>query len=208
VSQVVDCGPSMGRPDRDSCGILLDVTWFNAVLPVLTLIAGFLGSYQLEIRRDRRAVDRERAMRAAERREADDRDRNIFERQGLLEVHQCVRSLANAVHAMIFTPVGKATAARLDWREVEGADALRQTIMDANVRLSHTKTLLLSEPVIRSVERVGRAAHPIYMTQGSAWDDAARGKFYDAIDDVFRAIAARMKDLYGFAIEPFPPDQP
>jgi hypothetical protein len=93
----------------------------------------------------------------------------------------------------------KAEAAGLDWRESDGGHELRAAGMQANVRCSHESALLLHPPVIEAVERLTAAAYPMYWTRESGSDPHHRGEFYGAATAAGRAIATRLRELYGFA---------
>lgn len=169
---------------------------FNAVLPVVTLIIGFLGNYFLESRRDRRTERRDRAARRIAREELERQQRLAFEREGLLEMHHAVRKLTDAAHALM-SLIQRCDRDGKDWEDDAEAPAIRQCMLDANVARGHAATLLLDEPVIDAVNQLGEASFPMYMTKQSGRDPLVRERFYTAVDRTLEATAARIRSLYG-----------
>jgi hypothetical protein len=70
--------------------------------------------------------------------------------------------------------------------------------MHATVRCSHESALLLHPPVIEAVERLTAAAYPMYWTRESGKDLRHGSEFYEAATTATRAIATRIRELYGF----------
>jgi len=176
---------------------MCSVALTNTLLPVLTLIIGFLGSYLLELRREDRSARREHSIRAVERREVAEREAIAYERQVLLDARAAVHELVEAVHGLILGPVGRSAAAGLNWQDVDGADALRAAILAANVRCGHRAVAMVSRQIATAVDRVTSAAVPIYMTKDSAWEETIRVEFYAAVDQALGMTAARLAELYG-----------
>ncbi|MEV8545018.1 hypothetical protein [Streptomyces sp. NPDC051572] len=59
--------------------------------------------------------------------------------------------------------------------------------------------LLLHPAVIEAVERLMTAAYPMYWTRASGSDPSHRREFFEADRAATGAIAARLRELYGFA---------
>lgn len=168
------------------------------VLPLITLALGFVASYLLEMFRNRWTTQNTQEVRNAERRQAEHLDRVAFERDGLRAIHAAIHDLLDGVNAIAIAQA-KAEAAGLDWRESDSGQELRAAAMHANVRCSHQSALLLHPPVIEAVERPTAAAHPMYWTRESGRDPRHNSEFYDAATAATRAIATRLRELYGFA---------
>ena len=174
---------------------------FNAVLPIVTLIIGFLGNYFIESRRDRRTERRDRAARRAAQEELEKQQRFAFEREGLLEMHHAVRKLTDAAHALM-SLIQRSDRVGQDWEDDVEAPTIRQGMLDANVARGHAATLLLDESVIDAVSQLGEAAFPMYMTKQSGRDKQVRERFYAAVDRTLGAIAVRLRSLYGSSRDP------
>ena len=168
------------------------------LLPLITLVLGFVASYLLELFRNRWTTQNTQEVRNAERQQAEHLDRVTFERDGLRAMHAAIHDLLNRVNA-IAAAQAKAEAAGLDWREGDSGQQLRAAAMNANVLCSHESALLLHRLVIEAVERLTAAAHPMYSTRESGTDPGHNSDFYGAATDATRAIATRLRELYGFA---------
>jgi hypothetical protein len=68
----------------------------------------------------------------------------------------------------------------------------------ANVNCGHESALLLHPPVIDALERLTAAAYPMYWTRESGSDPDHNRDFYAAVTATNRAIATRLRELYGF----------
>jgi len=168
------------------------------LLPLITLALGFVASYLLELFRNRWTTRNTQEVRSAERRQAEHLDRVAFERDGLRAMHAAIHDLLNGVNAIAIAQA-KAEAAGLDWRESDGGQELRAAAMHANVTCSHESALLLHPRVIEAVERLTTAAYPMYWTRESGRDPRHSSDFYEAATAAARAIATRLRELYGFA---------
>lgn len=168
------------------------------LLPLITLALGFVASYLLEVFRNRWATQKTQEIRSAERQQAEHFDRVAFERDGLRAMHAAIHDLLNGVNAIAIAQT-KAETSGLDWRESDGGQELRAQAMHANVRCSHESALLLHPPVIEAVERLTAAAYPMYWTRESGTDPRHNSDFYGAATAATRAIATRLRELYGFA---------
>ena len=168
------------------------------VLPLITLALGFIASYLLELFRNRWMTQNTQEVRSAERQQAENLDRLAFERDGLRAMHAAIHDLLNAVNAIAIAQ-GKAEAAGLDWREGDSGQELRAAAMHANVRCSLQSALLLHPPVIAAVDRLTATAYPMYWTRESGMDPGHNSEFYEAVTNASRAIATRLRELYGFA---------
>jgi hypothetical protein len=140
------------------------------LLPLITLALGFVASYLLE----------------------------LFRNRWTTQNTQEVRNLLNGVNAIAIAQA-KAEAARLDWRETNSGQEPRAVAMHANARCSHESALLLHPPVIEAVERLTTAAYPMYWPRESGRDPRHNSEFYGAATAATRAIATRLRELYGFA---------
>lgn len=168
------------------------------VLPLITLALGFVASYLLELFRNRWTTQSTREVRNAERQQAERLDRVAFERDGLRAMHAAIHDLLNGVNAIAIAQA-KAEATGLDWRETGSGQELRTVAMHANVRCSHESALLLHPLVIEAVDRLTTTAHPMYWTRESGRDPGHNSDFYGAATAATRAIATRLRELYGFA---------
>lgn len=168
------------------------------VLPLVTLVLGFVASSCLELIRTRLTARNTLEVRTAERAHAEQTARVTFERDGLREMHSAVHALLAAVNAI---SVAKATsdATGSDWRDTEAGPELRTAAMHANVNCGHKAVLLLHPPVIDAVTRMTAAAQPMYTTRESGSAPARNRDFYDAVTATHQVIAARLRELYGFA---------
>jgi hypothetical protein len=174
------------------------VNGMAVLLPLITLVLGFVASYLLELFRNRWTTQNTQELRNAERQQAERLDRVTFERDGLRTMHAAIHDLLNRVNAIAVTQA-KAEAAELDWRESDNGQELRAAAMNANVVCSHESALLLHPPVIEAVERLTAAAYPMYWTRESGSDLRHRSDFYEAATAATRAIATRLRELYGFS---------
>lgn len=169
----------------------------TVVLPLVTLVLGFVASSCLELIRTRLTARNALEVRTAERSHTEQSARVTFERDGLRVMHSAVHSLLDAVNA-IAVAKAKSESSDLDWREHESGPELKAAAMHANVNCSHEAALLLHPPVIDAVERLTTAAYPMYWTRESGSDPAHNRDFYDAVTATNRAIATRLRELYGF----------
>ena len=167
------------------------------LLPLITLVLGFAASYLLELFRNRWTTQNTQEVRNAERQQAERLDRVAFERDELRAMHAAIHDLLNRVNAIAVQ--AKAEAAGVDWRESDSGQELRAAAMNANVLCSHESALLLHPPVIEAVERLTAAAYPMYWTRESGSDPRHNDDFYGAATAATRAIATRLRELYGFA---------
>jgi hypothetical protein len=158
----------------------------------------FLASYLLELFRNRWTAQSAQEARDAGRQHAGHLDRVAYERNGLRAVHAAIHDLLNGVNA-IAVAQGKAEPAGLDWREGDNGQELRAAAVNASVRCSLESALLLHPPVIDAVDHLTGVAHPMYMTRESGMDLRHNTDFYGAVTAASRAIAARLRELYGFA---------
>nr|WP_159059409.1 hypothetical protein [Streptomyces antibioticus] len=168
----------------------------DALLPVVTLVLGFVASFLLEPYRNRWTTRNVQDVRDAERRHTAHLERVAYEREGLRTVHLAMHDLLSSVNA-IGLPQAKAEAAGRDWRESEAGQELRAAAMHANARCSHESALLLHPPLIEAVDRLTTAAYPMYWTRESGSDPSHRREFFEASQVASRAIAARLRELYG-----------
>ncbi|MFI7406007.1 hypothetical protein ACIBW9_37010 [Streptomyces sp. NPDC049541] len=168
----------------------------DVLLPLVTLVLGFVASFLLELFRNRWTTQNVQDVRSAERQQAAHLERVAFEREGLRAVHIAIHDLLSRVNA-IAIPQAKAEAAGLDWRESDDGLELRAAAMHATVRCSHESALLLHRPVIEAVDRLTAAAYPMYWTRESGSDPGHRREYFDANQAATRAIAARLRELYG-----------
>jgi hypothetical protein len=167
------------------------------VLPLITLALGFAASYLLELFRNRWTTQNTQQIRTAERQQAEHVDRVAFERDGLSAMHAAIGSLLDRVNAVAIAQAKE--PAGLDWRESDSGQEPRAAAMHATVRCSHESALLLHPPVIEVVvERLTAAAYPMYWTRESGRDTRHGSEFYEAATTATRAIAARLRELYGF----------
>jgi hypothetical protein len=169
----------------------------TVLLPLITLVLGFLASFLLEAVRNRWTTRNMQEVRDAERRQAEYLERVAFEREGLRAMHTAIHDLLSRVNA-IAVAQAKAEAAGMDWRESDGGQELREAAMHANVRCSHESALLLHPPLIEAVEQLTAAAYPMYWTRESGMDAGHNREFYEAVTAASRAIADRLRELYGF----------
>ncbi|MFF7543373.1 hypothetical protein ACFZCU_07020 [Streptomyces canus] len=169
----------------------------DVLLPLVTLVFGFVASFLLEVFRNRWTTQNVQHVRNAERRQAAHLERVAFERDGLRAVHTAIHDLLSTVNA-IAIPVAKATETGLDWRESDEGRELRAAAMHAAARCSHESALLLHPPVIEAVERLTAAAYPMYWTRESGSNPSLRSEFFEANQAATRAIATRLRELYGF----------
>ncbi|WP_214412040.1 hypothetical protein [Sphaerisporangium fuscum] len=177
----------------------------TVLLPLITLVLGFVSSYLLELFRTRWTRQNTQDTRNAERQQAEHLDRVAFERDGLRAMHAAIHDLLSRVNAIAMAQA-KAEAAGLDWRESDGGQELRAAAMHANVRCSHESALLLHPPVIEAVERLTSTAYPMYWTRESGMDPSHNGEFYGAATAAGKAIATRLRELYGFPASTASPD--
>ena len=96
------------------------VRW-TAVLPVVTLVIGSLGTLFLDERRDKRALDRAKAERRAAREESVSQRREAFELAHLLAVHAALRetwvSLPSALEQGLPTRCGVRGGLQGSWTQ-------------------------------------------------------------------------------------------
>jgi hypothetical protein len=170
----------------------------DVLLPLVTLVFGFIASFLLELMRNRWTAQNVQDVRTAERQQAAQLERVVFERDGLRAVHTAIHDLLSRVNA-IAIPLAKAEAAGLDWRESDDGQELRAAAMHATARCSHESALLLHPPAIEAVERLTAAAYPMYWTRESGGDPSHRREFFEANQAATRAIATRLRQLYGLA---------
>ncbi|WP_433445051.1 hypothetical protein [Nonomuraea sp. CA-141351] len=171
----------------------------TVLLPLITLVLGFVASYLLELFRTRWTRRNTQEIRDAERQQAEHLNRVAFERDGLRAMHAAIHDLLRTVNAIALEQQ-KAEAAELDWRESDSGQELRAAAMHANVRCSHESALLLHPPVIEAVERLTAAAFPMYWTRESGTDPSHNSEFFGAVTAAGRAIATRLRELYGFPV--------
>jgi hypothetical protein len=169
----------------------------TVLLPLITLVLGFIASYLLELFRTRWTRRNTQETRDAERQQTEHLNRVAFERDGLRAMHASIHDLLSRVNAIAIAQA-KAETAELDWRESDSGQELRAAAMHANVRCSHESALLLHPPVIEAVERLTAAAYPMYWTRESGTDPSHNGEFYGAATAAGRAIATRLRELYDF----------
>ncbi|MFJ4832137.1 hypothetical protein ACIP79_19880 [Streptomyces sp. NPDC088747] len=167
----------------------------NVLLPLVTLVLGFIASFLLELARNRWTAKNVQDVRRADRQQVAHEERVAYERDGLRAVHTAIHDLLSKVNA-IAIPLKKAEAAGLDWSESDHGQELRAAAMHANARCSHESALLLHPPAIEAVERLTAAAFPMYWTRASGSDDDQRNEFFEANEAATRAIAARLRELY------------
>ncbi|MFC5220467.1 hypothetical protein [Streptomyces coerulescens] len=170
----------------------------DVLLPLVTLILGFFASFMLELLRNRWTAQNVLDVRTAERHHAAQLERAAFECDGLRAVHTAIHDLLNRVNAIAIL-LAKAEAGGMDWRESDDGQELRAAAMHATARCSHESALLLHPPVIEAVERLTTAAYPMYWTRASGSDPRHRREFFEAEQAASRAIATRLRELYGFA---------
>jgi hypothetical protein len=170
----------------------------DVLLPLVTLVLGFVASFLPELFRHRWTAQNVQNVRNTERQQAAHLERVAFERDGLRAVHTAVHDLLSRLNA-IAIHLAKADAAGLDWRESDDGQELKAAAMHATVRCSHESALLLHPPVIDAVDRLTAAAYPMYWTRKSGSDPSHRREFFEADQAATRAIAARLRELYGFA---------
>jgi hypothetical protein len=168
----------------------------SVLLPLITLVLGFIASYLLELFRTRWTAQGAREVRDTERQQAAHLDRVAFERDGLRAMHAAIRDLLNGVNAIAIAQA-KAEATGLDWRDGDGQE-LRATAMHANARCGHESALLLHPPIIEAVDRLTATAYPMYWTRESGMDPSHNSDFYGAVTAATRAISTRLRELYGF----------
>jgi hypothetical protein len=169
----------------------------TVLLPLITLVLGFLGSFFLESVRNRWTTRNVREVRDAERQQAEYLERVAFEREGLRAIHTAIDDLLSRVNAIALAQA-KAEATGVDWRESDEGQERREAAMHANVRCSHESALLLHPPLIEAVEQLTTAAYPMYWTRESGMDASHSREFYEAVTTASRAIAGRLRELYGF----------
>ncbi|MFF0094566.1 hypothetical protein ACFYSF_32050 [Streptomyces canus] len=169
----------------------------DVLLPLITLVLGFVASFLLELFRNRWTTQNVQDVRDAERRQVAHLERVAFEREGLRAVHAAIHDLLGRVNA-IALPLAKAEAEGLDWRESNDGQELRAAAMHATVRCSHESALLLHPPLIEAVDRLTTAAYPMYWTRESGSDPSHRREFFEANQAASRALAARLRELYSF----------
>jgi hypothetical protein len=172
----------------------------DVLLPLVTLVLGFVASFLLEVFRSRWTTESVQDVRNAERQQAAHLERVAFERDGLQAVHTAIHDLLSRVNA-IAIHLAKAEAAGLDWRESDDGQELKTAAMHATVRCSHESALLLHPPVIEAVKRLTAAAYPMYWTRESGSDPNHRREFFEANQAATRAIAVRLRELHGFATD-------
>ena len=170
----------------------------TVLLPLATLVLGFVASFCLELIRTRLTARYALEVRTAERRQSEQSDRAVFERDGLRVMHAAIHQLLDKVNAIAIAKT-KTDPDGLDWRESETGLELRAAAMHANVNCSHESALLLHPPVIDAVEHLTTAAHPMYWTRESGSDPNHNRDFYAAVTATNEAIATRLRQLYGFA---------
>lgn len=170
----------------------------TVVLPLVTLVLGFVASSCLELLRTRLTARTARDVRTEERRKIEHSDRVAFERDGLKAIHAAVHDLLDKVNAIAIAQA-KTDPAGLDWRDGETGAALRAAAMHANVTCGHESALLLHPPVIAAVDRLTTAAYPMYWTRESGTDPGHNRDFYAAVGETNLAVATRLRELYGFA---------
>jgi hypothetical protein len=169
----------------------------TVVLPLVTLVLGFVASTCLELVRTRLTARNALDVRTEERARTEQSARVTFERDGLRAMHSAVHELLDAVNA-IAGAKARSDPSDLDWREHESGPELKAAAMHANVNCVHETALLLHPPVIDAVARLTTAAHPMYWTRESGSDPAHNSDFYDAVTATNQAIATRLRELYGF----------
>lgn len=170
----------------------------DVLLPLVTLVLGFVASFLLELLRNRWTTQNVQDVRNTERQQVAHLERVAFERDGLRAVHTAIHDLLSRVNA-IAIHLAKAEATGLDWRESGDGQELKAAAMHATVRCSHESALLLHPPVIEAVKHLTTAAYPMYWTRESGSDPNHRREFFEANQAATRAIAARLRELYGFA---------
>lgn len=170
----------------------------TVILPLTTLVLGFVASFCLELIRTRLTARNALEVRTVERHQVEQSDRVAFERDGLRVMHAAIHDLLDKVNAIAIAKA-KTDPAGLDWREGETGAELRAAAMHANVNCSHESALLLHPSVIDAVERLATAAYPMYWTRESGSDTNHNRDFYAAVTATNQAIATRLRELYGFA---------
>lgn len=104
----------------------------DVLLPLATLVLGFVASFLLELFRNRWTTQNMQDVRDAERGQVAHLERVANEREGLRAVHAAMHDLLSRVNA-IALPQAKAEAAGLDWRESGDGQELRAAAMHAGL---------------------------------------------------------------------------
>jgi hypothetical protein len=173
------------------------MNWWNAILPVVTLILGYFGTLWTEERRDARALSRARSERAelagiarADRRES-------FELETLARAHAALGDFGRAVgrvdhlDSMSAKTTGEYGSAQLP---AEADEALRA----ANRALSDAKGLILDDELREAVAvaqtkgnltSAMRGADPIAV-------EAARAEGITALVAALERISERIREIY------------
>lgn len=108
----------------------------DVLLPLVTLVLGFVASFLLELFRNRWTAQNVQDVRNTERQQVAHLERVAFERDGLRAVHTAIHDLLSRVNA-IAIHLAKAEAAGLDWRESDDGQELKAAAMHATVRCGH-----------------------------------------------------------------------
>ena len=186
-----------------SRGIVLMVTWWTSVLPVVTLILGYFGTLLVDSRRtsaERRASEEtRRAIRDDSRSDA----RRSFEIETLLALQEAlstmVRALGKAHHFDIMSA-----------RDVQGdryinfqlPGGISDEIFVANRDVARLEGRVLDERIRKAVEvlRAEAAIHGVRPDVTVSEGERGMLRIAELVDDAQRLISTRVRGIYDGSI--------
>jgi hypothetical protein len=174
------------------------MSWWSAVLPVLTLVLGWAGSELSEARWNKRAAALSRTERAATRLERAREQRENFERENLDAMFNAISRLgrATAVHHLADIDAANATG-RPYAGSVLSDKAMDEELRLATVEAGRLTVLVLDDHLRAQVDEAVASTQALGMTQSTIADaNLAFQQVTTELRGAQRAIAQRLRELY------------
>ena len=173
------------------------MNWWNAILPVVTLILGYLGTLWTEERRDARALSRARSERAELAAVARADRRESFELETLARAHAALGDFARAVGRVDYldSMIAKTTGV---YGSAQLPDDASETLRVTNRALSDAKGLILDDELREAVAVAQTKDNLISAMRGAdpIAVEAVRAEGLTAVVIASDLISARIRDIY------------
>lgn len=170
---------------------------WNSVLPVITLVLGYVGTIVTEGRRDRRALAAEDRRRLDERRHEQASRRDTFELETLKQANDALRAFVRAVGRAhhVDTMTAKVTGA---YAATQLGEPASDRLFEATVALNGVCGLILDDGIRDKVREALDLGSSLSLNLCGDVDEAEQHfrRAVAAAEAAFDAMNGRIRDLY------------
>ena len=175
------------------------VKWWNAVLPVLTLVLGYVGTVLVESRRARVEREAAGATRLAVREDARSDARRAFELETLIALQEAMSTMVRASGKAHHFDVMSAREAQSDRLvNFQLPDSVSDEIFAANREVGKLVGRVLDQPVREAVEDLREAVitQNVRLDVTLAEGDQQMLVIANSVDAAQKLVAARVRGIY------------